>query len=1066
MTAQSPFTPAPFFVFRTPLLPWSDFEAWAGAPVKVEDEAAFRTRQASLRSSLSELIKRPDIQEALFLASPDLMDALPRWVNDPDSEKGARCERGLVRYFARLCGRSTPFGLFAGCSRGQAGEATRLTLAGREHYRRHTRLDMDYLCSLSVELAKDPEVAGSLLLKPNSSIYAAGGRLRYAEGVLRDRSRSYHLVAVEETPYLLETLKRAEPGATAMVLAQALVEDEITLEDALGYISELVQSQVLVAELTPAVTGPEPIQAMIAQLQTIPAGLPAAEALARTNASLTAIDDGPLGSKLDPYLSIAEDLKALPAKVELNRLFQTDLVKPSPDAQLGTEVTKEVQSAITLLHRLQGQGGKGGPIERFRDSFSSRYEEQEVPLVDALDEESGIGFQSSQGPSADTSPLLEGLMFPGAASEGGGSFSALEAFLMGKLIEGGGAHVMRLEEKDLEPYFHSSATPLPSSISVMGRVAAASPEHVVQGDFKFVFMGASGPSGANLLGRFCHGDEQLTADVREYLQQEEAHRPDAVFAEVVHLPEGRIGNVILRPLLRGYEIPFLGRSGAPEDHQIPVTDLMISVKAGRIVLRSKRLGKEVLPRLSTAHNYSHRSLGIYRFLCMLQHQGVLGGLGWSWSSLENLPFLPRLEVGRTVLATARWKVETKPLKAAIDAKGFARWEAFQTWRAAQKLPRWVYLADGDNRLPLDLDNPLMVDSMLDLVKPRGGFQLDEFYPEPNELCAEGPEGRFIHELVIPMSGVPQEASAPRPELSKPREFALPRTFLPGSEWIFAKIYGGPAAMDQMLRERMLPLLQDLRAVGAIDGWFFIRYADPEGHVRVRFHGDPARLNQEVLPRLEQLSQELQSVGLVRNMVLDTYQRELERYGGDEGMHLSERLFEVDSDAVLGLVSLYAGDAGADVRWRFGVKGLDDLLEAMGLDLAAKHRLLERMKTNFLREFNGGTFMEKQLGDRFRRERPSLQALLEGKGALPPHWEEGLRVLEQRLQAMRPIGEALRAKAEAGAFDLEDLASSYLHMHVNRLLRGSHRAHEMVMYDFLFRIYDSRLARMRKSQPVS
>jgi class I lanthipeptide synthase len=36
--------------------------------------------------------------------------------------------------------------------------------------------------------------------------------------------------------------------------------------------------------------------------------------------------------------------------------------------------------------------------------------------------------------------------------------------------------------------------------------------------------------------------------------------------------------------------------------------------------------------------------------------------------------------------------------------------------------------------------------------------------------------------------------------------------------------------------------------------------------------------------------------------------------------------------------------------------------------------------------------------------------------------------------------------------------SYAHMHANRLLRGAHRAQELVLYELLHRVYASRLAR--------
>ncbi|HJW33509.1 MAG TPA: lantibiotic dehydratase [Holophagaceae bacterium] len=1049
--------PAPFFAFRTATFPWRAFEAWTGE-ARLPGSGPSEADLAGLRERLRAFVEKPEVAEALFLASPDMVEALPHWLAAPTSEKGQRVERSLVKYVARMCGRATPFGLFAGCSVGDVAEVTRLDTVGQGDYIRHTRLDMDYLCTLAEALAQDPKLRQDLRFRPNDSLYRAAGRLRYTEGRLRNKSRSYHLVAVEETPYLLATLARAEGGATLRSLAEALVEPEVDLDAAEAYVGELVESQLLVPELQPAVTGPEPIHDLIRQLRALPEGEGAAQALEDARRALEAIDDTPLGLPQDRYFAIAEGLKALPAKVELNRLFQTDLVKPAPEATLGPEVVAELARGLELMQRLLGQSRKDA-IGRFAEAFQSRYEGREVPLVEVLDEEGGIGFDASLSPSAEASPLLEGLAFPGAEGEGTTPWSAREAFLLRKVTEHAlsGELVLRLEEAELKPFFLKTPAPLPHAFAAMAKVAATGPEALARGEFKVSLTGFPGPSGANLLGRFCHGDERLTREVLGYLRAEEARRPEAVHAEIVHLPEGRIGNVILRPQLREHEIVFLGRSGAPEEGQIPISDLLISVQGGRVVLRSRRLAREVLPRMTNAHNFSYRSLGIYRFLCMLQFQGLASGLSWSWGVLEALPFLPRLEVGRLVLAEARWRVEKAELRSVQEGKGAARWEAFAAWRAARRLPRFALLGDGDHKLPIDFENALSVESLLELVKGRDRFVLEELFPGPEDLFAEGPEGSYVHEIVVPFTRTDVVAPA---QMEAPVAARLPRSFAPGSEWLYAKVYAGHAAVDQILRERLGPLIRELRASGAAKGWFFIRYGDPEWHLRLRFQGEPARLGGEVLPRLHALVAELQAEGLARKLVLDTYDRELERYGGDLGMPLSEAFFETDSDAVLALLEAHPGDPGADARWRLCLKGMDLLLDELGFELPAKGELMAGLRLGFLREFRGEGYFEHQLGDRFRKDRKALEALMGGSG--DAGLARGLDILAARTEALRPAFAELRALGDAGKVDLRSLAGSYLHMHANRLLRSSQRAQELVLYDFLSRLYESQLARGKRS----
>ena len=95
------FAPSGFFVLRTPLLPFAELATWNDG-VAAEDRAELRRRLAAM-------IERPEVREAIFVASPSLEDSLPIWTREPESERGQKVERALVRYLARMAGRATPF---------------------------------------------------------------------------------------------------------------------------------------------------------------------------------------------------------------------------------------------------------------------------------------------------------------------------------------------------------------------------------------------------------------------------------------------------------------------------------------------------------------------------------------------------------------------------------------------------------------------------------------------------------------------------------------------------------------------------------------------------------------------------------------------------------------------------------------------------------------------------------------------------------------------------------------------------------------------------------------------
>ncbi len=1106
--ADFPFAPSGFFAFRTPLYPYEELEAWGAglaspetsAEAAEEFAAAWDADTALLRERLRALLERPEVRESVFLASPSLSDGLDLWKKDPEGKKGQRAERALVRYVLRMCARPTPFGLFSGCSVGKLvgpDEPTRLRLAPRARYDRHTRLDMDYLFALVEELIKDPVIRDALSYLPNTSLYRAAGRMRYAEARLDGKVRSHHLVAVTPTSYLEETLARAAGGARIESLAQALVDSdpdgEITREDADEYLAELVASQLLVPDFGLPVTGPESIHDLLDQLAALP-DLPISrtvrERLRATRDAIAAIDASGVGADPERYREIERSLEELPTPVELSRLFQVDMVKPVVEATLGPLVIAELSRGIEQLHKMFGRA-RIESLDNFRRDFGDRYGDGRwVPLLEVLDEEVGIGFEKSRSAGAEASPLLAGVALGGPAAAQTVPWGNFQGALLAKLEAAltSGAAEVEITDDDVEKLKVPEAAPLPDSFQVMATLSAASEEDLDAGRFEVLWRGAGGPSGARLLGRFCHADAELTELTLAHLRAEEAHRPEAIFAEVVHLPQGRIGNILARPVLREYEIPFLGRSGAPADKQIGVADLDVTVAGSRIVLRSRSLRREVIPRLSSAHNFSMGSLGLYRFLCTLQSQNLAAGLYWSWGPFDSAAFLPRVRHGRMILSRATWKMNEEEIGTWKKAKGAELLAVARAWRAKRNVPRLATLADGDNELLVDFENPLELDTFFDLIEERKQAVLHELFPGPDALCVTGPEGRFLHEIIVPYDRRrPEAAEAPEgvraatapaadedesagalplpaPKANRAAATSPPivRTFPPGSQWLYLKVYTGSSTADGILRDAIGPAVREAVAAGEADSWFFIRYGDPEWHLRVRLHGDPQTLLRAALPRLEQAVSPLLADGRAWKIQIDTYEREIERYGGAVAMPVCETLFGIDSEACLGIVETLEGDEGADARWRLAFRGADAILADLGIEDDRKLTLMGAMRENFAKEFGGQKSLEVSIDQKYRTEKKSLAALLAPEPAEDDPLAPGYAILAERSKRSAPALAELARLEAAGELQRIDLAGSFIHMHVNRMIRSAARAHEAVIYGFLHREYLSRAARARKA----
>jgi thiopeptide-type bacteriocin biosynthesis protein len=1057
-------TPSGFFVLRTPLLPFTEVTTWGHglqAPTALDDsgvlDEAVATDRAQLRRRLEDIVTRPEFRDALFVASPSLAAAVDPWRKDPDSDKGRATERSLVSYVMRAAARPTPFGLFAGCTTGTIGARTCLRFEGMSRYRRHTRLDMDFLWNLAEAVERDPDLRGAFEYRPNSSLYQVGDRLLFAEARQGQTGRSYRLVAVGATPYLMQTLARARHGTRLDTLAAALVDDEITRADADEYITELADSQVLVADVRPQLTGAPPTETLAATLGRRERSAHLARQLDAAADGLAALDADGIGVPAERYHAVASVLDGLPVRPESSRFVQVDLTKPAAEATLGTAVVAELLRGVEILHSLSRYRQHEG-LRQFREQFTRRYETREVPLAQALDEENGIGFERSNSPSSEAAPLLAGLPL-GRDQDHSVRWTRRDTFLLDKLTRAlaAGSSEITIEAAEAAAVRDSTPPPLPDAFHVLAAIVADSEQAMRRDDFEVVLHAASGPSGARLLGRFLHADQELRQLVQAHLAAEEAVHPERVYAEVAHLPEGRVGNILSRPVLRGYEIPYLGRSGVPADRQLSLSDLLVSVQGERIVLRSRRLGCEVIPRLTTAHNHFGRGLGVYRFLCALQYQQVTPGIMWDWGPMALAPFLPRVVSGRLTLSRARWNLGVTELAAFREPKGATQFHAVQRLRERLRLPRYLALADGDNELLIDLDNVLSLETLAHEVRGRASAPLVEMIPGPDQLCASGPEGPFTHQVIVPfVRSSPHLATQPERRSAAP---SWPRRFPPGSEWLYVKLFTGTATADEVLLHVARAVGSSLAAGGA-DQWFFIRYGDPDWHLRIRVHGAPDRLLAETLPLLHRATAPLLETGQLWRVQLDTYEREVERYGGEAGVRLAERVFHADSDAVLAVVGQLTGDAGAELRWRVTLRGIDLLFDDLGLTLEQKRAIAQRARRGYGSEFGADGNFSRGISRRYRQERASVEILLDRHQDPPPELAASLWVLHQRSTLLAPVAQELRALADAGrlSVDLSELAMSLAHMHVNRMLRSAPRAQELVLYELLDRAYSSQAAR--------
>ena len=269
-----------------------------------------------------------------------------------------------------------------------------------------------------------------------------------------------------------------------------------------------------------------------------------------------------------------------------------------------------------------------------------------------------------------------------------------------------------------------------------------------------------------------------------------------------------------------------------------------------------------------------------------------------------------------------------------------------------------------------------------------------------------------------------------------------RTFCIGSEWLYYKIYTGVQTADSVLIEKLHPVIEKLKRKGIIEKWFFIRYKDTDEHLRIRFYNqDPVKLL-EVIPKLHTVLNKLLQEDVVWKIQVDTYQKEMERYGNNT-MADSETLFYHDSEMIVSYLKIKKSFDNNKIQLLFSLTAIDSFLNGFSLSLKEKLDLLNSLQLDFKQEFEASKVLKKEFDKNYRELSLNVHSFLENNSTslhkLIKNKEKNTKLKSKQMKNKLNI-------------PLHSFLSSHIHMIINRQYTSKQRYYECLIYDHLYRYY--------------
>ncbi len=884
----------------------------------------------------------------ISIASPSFYEHIKDVSFDEYDQLNSKIKFTVWKYFNRSRFRATPFGTFSGFGLVKGNYDNNLSpVRVKIPFKKHSFINWPCKSEIKEDVAS--QLKGDPFLFCNTTYYLTNSTIRYV--ATNDKEFELAEIGYDEQVVRILTLTQQPLLKSDLINQLGIKDSELAEFEVL--LSDMVELQMIFTEGEPNIIGEDYFR--------------------RRN----------VYSLNDPTPYVISEIQIKEGNINMT-LF------------------KHIPSLIDVLQRNVPKPNSG-PLEQFKSKFLSKFDQNEVPIMLALDPEMGVGYDELEQANK-SSDFAAKLKYKQSPTNNASNHEIKDSLL--KFTNFKPDYNCSINLEDLVNVNKNEVAPLPNSLSVVVQVI----------DDK-VFIENIGGSTANALnGRFTLGSDVLLEQCRALARQEGVANPDVLFFDVAYMSEANVDNINRRSAIYEYQLSILNYDLS--EQPLSLNDILISVKEGELVLRSRKLNKRLIPRLATAYNYSRSDLSIFRLLCDLQYHGIhVSLLPDPDALLPNKEYYPRIEYKNLIVSAAKWRINSKELPKELnmlndyfDSRGIP--DRFKCGVSDQTLC-------FDRRVESDRVAFLNYTSKLDNVL------LEEFLiPENSSIITELNEPIVAQYILTAAHTNTIYRGLQKKDPVVFNEVGVKEQFSPGSEWLYFEIYCHHQRADSILAGPISSLLEESKDL--IDKWFFIRYNENGDHLRVRFKLKSLEYYHEMVMLMNQFLNDYVDNGLISDVQIKTYKRELARYGVGL-IEDVETHFCVDSSFILNNLLHLHDDMS---KYWHAIRLAKIILNTVFED-KEKIYIAKSYSDAFIAEHN----LESQ---DFKLLNQQYQEYLSFSRDYTSNCD--LSIPEQSFVNV------LKASLDSG----QNIFGDLFHMHVNRLFPDLQRTHELIIYYFLLK----------------
>lgn len=655
-----------------------------------------------------------EFKNGILLSSYKMYDEIQRFLEKPNAYSKAHQEKifqTFFKYFTRVSTRPTPYGLFSnlGClsmTNYIDDPLEKNTISDKRYIQ--IELHFDLLHQIALYLNKKYakfcyyRINSSLILKPDVIQYTVAENY---EGKNIFKTRTIDPNDIIE--YLAKN-KNKEYLYPNLVSHLSKMFPEYNIDDIESYVQDCIEEAVFYNTSMPSARGDvsnnqfihTEIKRIIQSnptndLESISKIFNSVNDLSSQSDFRTAIDNISLVLN---QLNIPHSLD----KIIFVNSFKEDNQLPLTYKQISTFMDK----AINVLTRFTTLETNDYWYSDFLQAFKSIYGDEMVPFDILFDPITGLSYPLENKKDTEQEILLSEVYIRGKVVDKN-IVTAKQKLWFEKYIDciKNGKEELEFFKKDILKYTQTlpaKGYTFPMLVSVV-----KDPELKDSNPYLFIKSATAG-SALSYLGRFASGNSEIENLCTKIAEFEDSLVAEEIHAEITHVPNPKIGDILFHKPFHKYEIPYLVQSKTNDSNTINIEDLYLGIENDEFVIYSKKHAKYVIPVLSNAYNFSLSEHPAFMFLCEFQHRK-------SYYS-PNLPlgiwvndrsFFPRIRYENLIFMPKTWTLN----KANFDNEKMKDKDMFldEIRKIIPIIPNRFLIGQGDQQLLIDLENKFSFD---------------------------------------------------------------------------------------------------------------------------------------------------------------------------------------------------------------------------------------------------------------------------------------------------------------------------------------------------------------------